>query len=93
MERVRPPPFDSWLADGWGIQVDTPHQLFPIISHIAMLGQERTYAWRGQNDSSWDFSSSLYREIRDQGGEVTEAKVRKRELQILDEARRWGLVP
>jgi len=53
---VKPPAFDSWLSHGWGIQVDTPHQLFRIISHIALLAQERTYAWRGQNDSSWDLS-------------------------------------
>ena len=29
---MKPPAFDNWLADGWGIQVDTPHQLFRIIS-------------------------------------------------------------
>lgn len=71
--------------------MDTPHQLFRIISHIALLAQERTYAWRGQNDASWDFSASLYREIRTEGGEVTEERVRSRELEILKEARTWGL--
>lgn len=86
-----PPSFESWLSHGWGIQVDTPHQLFRIISHIALLAQERTYAWRGQNDASWDFSASLYREFRAAGGEVTEERVRGRELQILKEARTWGL--
>lgn len=86
-----PPTFDNWLVHGWGIQVDTPHQLLRIISHIAMLAQERTYAWRGQNDSSWDFSSSLFRKIRAEGVDVTEACIRKQELGILEEARRWGL--
>jgi hypothetical protein len=62
-----------------------------MISHIALLAQDRTYAWRGQNDASWDFSASLFREIRDEGREVTEERLRKRELEILDEARRWGL--
>ncbi|MDQ3276131.1 MAG: FRG domain-containing protein [Actinomycetota bacterium] len=88
---MKPPAFDNWLADGWGIQVDTPHQLFRIISRIALLAQERTYAWRGQNDDSWDLSASLFREIGNEGGEVTEEQVRKRELKILEEARRWGL--
>jgi hypothetical protein len=88
---VEPPAFDTWLSDGWGIQVKTPHQLLRIISHIAMLAQERTYAWRGQNDSSWDFSASLFRKIRAEGVKVTEANMRRRELDILKEARRWGL--
>lgn len=88
---VKPPTFDNWLAHGWGIQVNTPHQLFRIIGHIALLAQERTYAWRGQNDASWDFSASLFREIRATGVEVTEKHVREREIQILEEAHRWGL--
>lgn len=88
---MKPPSFDNWLAQGWGIQVDTPHKLFRIISHIALLAQERTYAWRGRNDATWDFSASLFREIRDEGGEVTEERVRKREREILEEARRRGL--
>jgi hypothetical protein len=88
---VKPPAFDNWLAHGWGIQIKTPHQLFRIISHIAMLAQDRSYAWRGQNDASWDFSASLFREVSAEGGEVTEAKIRKREMEILSEARRWGL--
>lgn len=71
--------------------MDTPQQLFRMISHIALLAQDRTYAWRGQNDASWDFSASLFREIRNEGREVTEERLRKREWVILDEARRWGL--
>jgi hypothetical protein len=89
---AKPPHFDGWLEHGWGIKVETAHQVLRLVSHIALLAQGRTYAWRGQNDASWDFSASLYREIRDQGaGEVTEARVRARESEILEEARRWGL--
>ncbi|WP_103355643.1 FRG domain-containing protein [Amycolatopsis sp. CA-128772] len=88
---MKPPSFDSWLSHGWGIQVNTPHELFRIISHIALFAQDRTYAWRGQNDASWDLSASLFREIRSDGSEVTEERVRARELEILEEARRWGL--
>lgn len=88
---MKPPRFDDWLTHGWGIKVDTPHQLFRIISHIALLGQERTYAWRGQNDATWDFSASLFRQIRNDVNEVTEEHVRAREREILAEARRWGL--
>lgn len=88
---ARPPDFESWLAHGWGIQVQTPHQLFRIISHIALLEKSRTYAWRGQIDSSWDLSSSLYRRLAKDGSTVTEKKMRDAEVQILEEARRWGL--
>lgn len=88
---AKPPNFENWLAHGWGIQVDTPTQLFKLISRIALLEQGRTYAWRGQNDASWEVSSSLYREVRTASREVTEDQVRERELEILREARTWGL--
>ena len=86
-----PPTFENWLAHGWGIQVTTPHQLFRIISHIALLEQGRTYAWRGQNDASWDLSPSLYRRLAKGASNVTEKKMRDAEMGIVAEARRWGL--
>lgn len=86
-----PPTFDNWLEHGWGIQVETPHQLFRMISHIALLAQDRTYAWRGQNDASWGLSASLFRELLAAGDEVTESRMRAREVEILNEARTWGL--
>jgi hypothetical protein len=88
---MEPPPFDSWLAHGWGIEVQTPNQLLGLISHIALLAKDRTYAWRGQNDADYKFSSSLYRRLAKDGDQVTEAAVREKELEILEEARRWGL--
>jgi hypothetical protein len=89
---AKPPQFAGWLEHGWGIKADTAHQVLRMISHIALLAQGRTYAWRGQNDASWDFSASLYRQIRDEGAtEVTEERLRTRETQILHEASRWGL--
>lgn len=88
---AKPPSFEGWLSHGWGIQVKTPHQLFRIISHIALLEQSRTYAWRGQNDASWDLSPSLYRRLAADGSNVTERKMRDAELEIIEEARRWGL--
>ena len=88
---VKPPVFNNWLAHGWGIEVRTPHQLFKLISHIALLAQDRSYAWRGQADASWNLSASLFRQLATDGVEVTESAVRSRELEILEEARRWGL--
>lgn len=88
---MKPPVFQNWLAHGWGVEVKTPQQLFKLISHIALLAQDRTYAWRGQNDASWDLSASLFRQVAAGGDEVTETTLRARELQILEEARRWGL--
>ena len=88
---MKPPDFDDWLSHGWGIQVKTPNQLLRLISHIALLKQDRIYAWRGQNDASYDFSSSLYRRLALEYDEVTEDLVREEELRIVREARRWGL--
>lgn len=83
--------FEGWLSHGWGIQVDTPYELFQIINNIALLEQNRTYAWRGQNDASWTLSSSLYRRCNKSENSVTEKSIREAEKNILTEARRWGL--
>lgn len=88
---MKPPVFANWLSHGWGIQVETPRQLLRLISHIALLAKDRTYAWRGQNDTAYNFSSSLYRRLASSVAEVDEALMRERELEILMEARRWGL--
>jgi hypothetical protein len=72
--------FENWLVHGWGIQVETPHQLLHLISQIAMLGNDRIYAWRGQNDAAYDFSSSLYRRLGTNGNVVTEELMRVRRV-------------
>ena len=79
-----------WTDHGWGIRVTTPDQVFRLIGRIALLQNNRTYAWRGQNDDSYLFSSSLYRLLA-KLGPVTETKMREKEKEILTEARRWGL--
>lgn len=88
---AQPPPFNGWTDHGWGLEVTSPHQLFGIISNIALLEQSRTYAWRGQSNAMWRLSSSLFRYLDDDGQETDEDSVRAAELSILDEARRWGL--
>ena len=88
---AKPPVFDNWLAHGWGIQVNNPHQLFRIIDHIALLQQGRTYAWRGQNDAAWSFSPSLYRHLGKANAALSEQAMRDAEVDIIVEARRWGL--
>lgn len=81
----------DWTADGWGIRVDSAHELFRLISHVALLEQSRIYAWRGQRDSSWNFDASLYRKISHRDGRVDEATLRDEEKRILREAGTWGL--
>ncbi len=83
--------FTDWVSHGWGIEVKTPQQVLDLISHIALLAQGRTYAWRGQNDAGYQLSSSLYRSLEESGESVTEKAMREEEVNILDEARRWGL--
>jgi hypothetical protein len=85
------PDFKGWVAHGWGIEAKTPQQALDLISHIALLAQGGTYAWRGQNDASYNLSSSLYRQLERSGQTVTEKAMRAEEIQILEEARRWGL--
>lgn len=68
-----------------------PQQALDLISHIALLAQGRTYAWRGQSDAAYKLSSSLYRRLEKTGEPVTEKALRAEESKILDEARRWGL--
>ena len=84
-------PFTGWLDHGWGVQVNSPNQLLRLIGHIALLKQDRTYAWRGQSDASHNFSSSLFRLVSKANSVVTEEALREEELRILKEARRWGL--
>ncbi len=85
------PEFKGWLAHGWGIEAKTPQQALDLISHIALLAQGRTYAWRGQHDASYKLSSSLYRRLERSGQAVSEKALRAEEIKILEEARRWGL--
>ena len=87
---ARPPVFESWTAHGWGIQVKTAHQLFRTISHIALLEQSRTYAWRGQSDAAWPLSSSLYRQLAGRGESVTEiARQAEHEARADDQVGEW----
>jgi hypothetical protein len=85
------PAFKGWLAHGWGIEAKTPQQALDLISHIALLAQGRTYAWRGQYDASYKLSSSLYRRLEKSGEPASEKALRAEEIKILEEARRWGL--
>lgn len=81
----------DWTASGWGIRVGSAQELFRLISHIALLEQSRIYAWRGQSNARWQFSSSLYRVLERRDGNVTETSMRAAEVVRLTEARRWGL--
>jgi hypothetical protein len=81
----------DWTKHGWGIRVANAHELFRLISHIALLEQSRIYAWRGQRDATWQFDSSLYRKLEQRDGMVTESRLREAEQSILEAARDWGL--
>lgn len=81
----------DWTEHGWGIRVSNAHELLRLISHIALLEQSRTYAWRGQRDASWQFDSSLHRRLERRDGSVSETSLREEEQTILKAARDWGL--
>jgi FRG domain len=87
----RIPTFDGWASHDWGIEVKSSRQALDLISHIALLAGDRTYAWRGQSDASWRLTSSLFRRLDAGGDPIDESALRTEELSILKEARRWGL--
>lgn len=82
--------FRGWTEHGWGFRVSNPDQLLRMISRIALLEGGRSYAWRGQANADWRLCSSAFRHLSI-SGVPNEAAIRSHELELLDEARRWGI--
>lgn len=80
----------KWQRDGWGLRAQSAEEVLRVIARISLMENRRTYAWRGQNDSSYMFSSSLYRKLAETGP-VDEERMREQEMKILRQARKWGL--
>lgn len=55
-------------------------------------GATESFAWRGQLDSRWGLTSSLYRRVSWREGRApTEDELQQHEAKILLDAKRWGL--
>ena len=78
--------------DGWAVVPNSLKELWAAIGSAAFeLGTETRVAWRGLADSNFRVISTLARELQDAGIPLTEENIRKRELEILQSARDWGI--
>ncbi|MEU2205171.1 FRG domain-containing protein [Microbacterium oleivorans] len=80
-----------WRDTGWYFAPSSASELMTAIARVGTHGTNHRFAWRGHADADYEWSSSLYRTLVEEGVAVTEALMREREERILDEARRWGL--
>lgn len=81
----------AWKDTGWYFAPSSASELMTAIARVGTHGTNHRFAWRGHADADYEWSSSLYRTLIQEGVAVTEAAMREREERILDEARRWGL--
>lgn len=80
-----------WKDTGWYFAPSSASELMTAIARVGTHGSNHRFAWRGHADADYEWSSSLYRTLIQEGVAVTEEAMREREERILDEARRWGL--
>lgn len=84
-------PDESGPWTGWSIRPETAEELWSFIGAATFgLGTKNRVVWRGLPSSAYDISSSLIRELRT-SGDLTEQRLREREVEILTLARRWDI--
>jgi hypothetical protein len=82
-----------WLSTNGAILIPkTPQELWQTIGNLSFgMGEGTKFVWRGLPDFRFSVEASLLRDFRLQGVEITEENVRRHELELLREARDWGL--
>jgi hypothetical protein len=82
-----------WLStQGAILAPKTPAALWQTIGNLSFgMGAGTKFVWRGLPDFRFSVESSLLRDFRLNGTEITEANVREHEMALLREAREWGL--
>jgi hypothetical protein len=86
---ARPMPRDvgwEWKATGWWVQPRDAREVMTMIGSIGVYSTGQQFAWRGMSSADYALTSSLHRHV---GG--FEAEVRRSELEMMQEARDWGL--
>ncbi|GAB3155434.1 hypothetical protein GCM10027058_27750 [Microbacterium neimengense] len=76
----------KWKATNHWVQPTSSREVMSMIGSIGVYSTGQRFAWRGMGSADFELSSSLHRAV---GGD--EATVRAAELEILSEAREWGL--
>lgn len=82
-----------WLSTNGAILIPkTPQELWQTIGNLSFgMGEGTKFVWRGLPDFRFSVESSLLRDFRLMGLDITEENVRQHELELLREAREWGL--
>jgi hypothetical protein len=82
-----------WLSTSKAILIPkSPQDLWQTIGNLSFgMGEGTKFVWRGLPDFRFSVESSLLRDLRIQGTAITEEIVRRHELELLREAREWGL--
>lgn len=75
-----------WRITGWWIQPKSAREVMTLIGAIGAHSAGQHFAWRGMASADYALTSSLHRQV-----DGFEEDLRTRELDLLREARAWGL--
>lgn len=78
---------ELWKITNHWVKPSTPREVMAIVGAIGVYSTGQRFAWRGLPSADYDLASSLHRSV----GGLNETAVRERELEIIAEARKWGL--
>ena len=76
----------EWDTTGWWVKPRNSREVMAMIGSIGVYSTGQQFAWRGMASADYPLVSSLHRHV---GG--SEADVRAAELEMIKEAREWGL--
>lgn len=77
----------EWKATGWWVRPQNAREVMTMIGSIGVYSTGQQFAWRGTSSADYNLMSSLHRHV----GGGSEARVRAAEVEMLQEARAWGL--
>lgn len=76
----------EWKTTGWWVRPKNAREVMTIIGSIGVHSVGQHFAWRGMSSADYSLNSSLHRKV---GGD--EERVREVELDLIKQARAWGL--
>jgi hypothetical protein len=77
-----------WKCNGWYVEPRSSRAVMSILGSIGVFSSGQKFAWRGASSADYDLRSSLHRRL---GTRASEPQVRRAEVDILRQARTWGL--
>lgn len=86
------PSTSVWVKRKWCYKPRTAEGVMVAIARLGVHNLTHRFAWRGLSNCDYELTSSLHRSL-ERAGEtcITEDKIRDKELEILEQARDWGL--